>query len=64
MEKQNNFVIREKSPRILDPFRIFVENKKEKKGKENEEKNAEINRRKKLAQKYTFFQSRFASTCA
>lgn len=49
MEKQNYFVIREKSPRILDPFRIFVENKKEKKGKENEEKNAEINRRKKLA---------------
>lgn len=51
MEKQNYFVIREKSPRFLDPFRIsiFIENKKERKGKENEEKNAEINRRKKLA---------------
>lgn len=57
MKRNKNFD-REKSPSILDPFRIFIENKKERKGKK--EKNAETSRKKTRLEIY-IFSSRFTS---
>lgn len=54
MKRNKNFD-REKSPSILDPFRIFIENKKERKGKERRRKMRKQVEKKTRLEIYIFF---------
>lgn len=59
MKRNKNFD-REKSPSIFDPFRIFIENKKERKGKERRRKMRKQVEKKTRLEIY-IFSSRFTS---
>lgn len=58
MKRNKNFD-REKSPSILDPFRIFIENKKERKGKERRKMRKQVEKKTRL--EIYIFSSRFTS---
>lgn len=58
MKRNKNFD-REKSPSILDPFRIFIENKKERKGKERRKMRKQVEKKTRL--EIYIFSFRFTS---